>query len=338
MNKFLVIFIGLICFTQANAQTDYSKIFSEADLATIRSHEDSVDVLSGLMLHDTSVSSRYVSCKYMIKHLVTALKVENSFQYNFPQFERVSIQYPKDSSFRIFTWQLFVDSDDYRYFGAIQLNNDELKLIPLSDRSSSIPNPTKTLTTNTDWYGVIYYNIKTVESTAHGKYYLLFGYDSNNFFTHRKLIEAMQIKEGKAYFGMPVFKIPPDILEEKKKIAAFNANVPVGNRVKVSDAAILANKGEPAIFNRFMMTYSAEASALLNYDEEYKMILFDNLIATGGNYKNQGQMKVPDGSYRGFKLQEDGTWLQIEKVFNDFQQTAPRPVPLNRSNRLGGGK
>lgn len=339
MSKFLVLFVGLLCLTQqAIAQTDYSKIYSEADFKMIQSYEDSIDVLSGLMLHDTSASSRYVSCKYMIKHLVRALKVKNSFQYSFPQFERLSIQYPEDSSFRIFTWQLFVDSDDYRYFGAIQLNNGDLKLIPLSDRSQAIPNPAKTLTTNSDWYGAIYYNIKTVESTAHGKYYLLFGYDSNNFFTHRKIIEAMQIKDGKAYFGMPVFQIPPDILEEKKKIAEFNANVPVGNRVKVTDAEMLANKGAPEVLNRFMITYSAEASAVLNYDEEYGMILFDNLISTGGNYKNQGQMKVPDGSYRGFKLQTDGTWIQVEKVFNDFQETAPRPVPLNRKNRLGGGK
>ena len=54
----------------------------------------------------------------------------------------------------------------------------------------------------------------------------------------------------------------------------------------------------------------------------------------GGNYAGQGRVQVPDGSYRGFQLQEDGTWLQIEKVFHDFQQEAPRPQPLDRKNRL----
>lgn len=341
MNQSVRILVGalltIFSFSQVQAQ-DYTKIFSESDLATIRSYEDSVDVLSGLMLHDTSETSRFLSCKYMIKHLVLALKVDNSFQYKFPQFERISVQYPEDSSFRIFTWQLYVNENEYRYFGAIQMNSKQLQLLPLSDRSEAIPNPDMTLTTNSDWFGAIYYNIKQVDSEKFGRYYMLFGYDANNFFTRRKLIDVMQIKDGKAYFGMPVFEIPQDILEEKKKIAEFNANVPVGNRVKVSDAEILAKKGESKIVSRFMVTYSAEASAILNYDEEYGLILFDNMIMMGGNYEGQGSVYVPDGSYRGFKLREDGTWIQVEKVFNDFQETPPRPEPLNRKNRLPQGQ
>lgn len=337
MNKLVGLFVGslltIFSFSQSQAQ-DYNKIFSESNLETIRSYEDSVDVLSGLMLHDTSEISRFLSCKYMIKDLVNALKVDNSFQYKFPQFERISVQYPEDSSFRIFTWQLYVNENEYRYFGAIQLNSEKLQLLPLSDRSEAIPNPGMTLTTNSNWFGAVYYNIRQVDSKEFGRYYMLFGYDANNFFTRRKLIDVMQIKEGKAYFGMPVFKIPQDILEEKKKIAAFNANVPVGNRVKVSDAEILAKRGAVEVVSRFMVTYSAEASAILNYDEDYGMILFDNMIMMGGNYEGQGQVSVPDGSYRGFKLQEDGTWLQVEKVFNDFQERPPRPEPLNRKNRL----
>ncbi|MFK7946683.1 MAG: hypothetical protein AB8G11_03760 [Saprospiraceae bacterium] len=338
MNKlknFLVCFcVLLISLTQAEAQ-NYAEIFSETDLETIKNYEDSVDVLSGLMLHDTIAESRFISCKYMIKHLVKALKIDNSFQYKFPQFERISVQYPEDSSFRIFTWQLYVSAEEYRYFGAIQINSEALQLIPLSDRSVAIPSPQKTLTTSDKWFGAIYYNIQQVDSKEFGRYYLLYGYDANSFYVRRKLIDVLQIKEGEAYFGLPVFKIPPDILEEKKKIAEYNTTVPVGNRVQVSDAEILAKKGEGEVVSRFMVTYSAEASAILNYDKEYNLILLDNMIEAGGNYPGQGRAYVPDGSYRGFKLQEDGTWLQIEKVFNDSQETAPRPVPLDRANRLG---
>lgn len=333
--KKLTIFAFLMwCAGQVAAQVEYGKIFSEADLKHIRTYEDSVDVLSGMLLHDTSSVSRFVACKYMIKGLVKALKVDNSFQYDFPQFERISIQYAPDSSFRIFTWQLFVNPDDYRYYGAIQLNSKELKLIPLADRSADMLDPANSFSTNSEWYGAIYYNIKQVDSEAFGRYYVLFGYDAHNFFTHRKILDVMQIKGNEANFGLPVFVVPPDILEEKKKIAEFNANVPVGNRIKVDDAALLAKKGENKVFNRWVVTYSAEASAILNYDEDYQLILMDNLINTGGNYKGQGEIKVPDGSYRGFQLQADGRWLQIEKVFNDFQEEAPRPVPLNRSSRL----
>ncbi|NJN78151.1 MAG: hypothetical protein HC803_07315 [Saprospiraceae bacterium] len=188
MNKLIGLFTGilLLSFSQLQAQ-EYTKIFSDSDLETIRSYEDSVDVLSGLMLHDTSETSRFLSCKYMIKHLVHALKVDNSFQYKFPQFERISVQYPEDSSFRIFTWQLYVNENEYRYYGAIQMNSEKLKLLPLSDRSESIPNPDMTLTTNAEWFGAIYYNIKQVDSEKFGRYYLLFGYDANDFFYSSKV-------------------------------------------------------------------------------------------------------------------------------------------------------
>ena len=333
--KYLLLGIGLFLsgIAKMNAQ-DYKELYTEADLATLRSYEDSIDIFSGLMLHDTVAASRFLSCKFIIKHLVQALKVDNSFQYPFPQLQRISIQYPEDSSFRVFTWQLYVDANEYRYFGAIQLNNEQLQLIPLSDRSANILNPEQTVTTNEEWFGAIYYNIMQVDSKEYGRYYMLFGYDANSFFVRRKLIDVMQIKDNKAHFGLPVFTIPPDILEEKKKIAEYNASVPEGNRIKISDAEILAKQGEGEILNRFVVTYSAEASAILNYDPEYDLILLDNMIEAGGNYPGQGQVYVPDGSYRGFKLQDDGTWLQIEKIFNDFQETAPRPVPLNRANRL----
>ena len=88
-----------------------------------------------------------------------ALKTPKSFEYPFPQIERISIQYPQDSSFRIFTWQLFVGKDDYRYYGAIQLNTEELKLIPLVDRSYKIENPKHQVLNNRNWYGALYYNI-----------------------------------------------------------------------------------------------------------------------------------------------------------------------------------
>jgi hypothetical protein len=337
MNKLKYLLLGISLFlssvSKINAQ-DYKELFSDADLKIIRSYEDSIDVLSGLMLHDTLAQSRFISCKFIIKHLVQALKVDNSFHYPFSQLQRISIQYPADSSFRIFTWQLYVDANEYRYFGAIQLNTKQLQLIPLSDRSATIVNPQKTLTTNDDWFGAIYYNIEQVDSKEFGRYYMLFGYDANSFYVRRKLIDVLQIKDNKAHFGLPVFTIPPDILEEKKKIAEYNATVPEGNRIKISDAELLAKQGKGEILNRFMVTYSAEASAILNYDPEYELILLDNMIEAGGNYPGQGQVYVPDGSYRGFKLQEDGTWLQVEKVFNDFQEEAPRPMPLNRANRL----
>jgi hypothetical protein len=338
MNKLIFGLLGVLMAFQVAAQKDYTTIFDEATLKNIKTYEDSVDVISGIMLHDTSADSRFLACKFMIKHLVTALKNDNSFQYEFPQLERISIQYPEDSSFRIFTWQLYVSADEYRYYGAIQMNSKTLQLIPLSDRSQGFPNPMKTATDNSKWFGALYYNIKTIESERFGTYYMLFGYDANTFFERRKLVDVMQIKDGKANFGLPVFVIPPDIEEEKKKIAQMNLGLKPGSKIEISDKELL-ERGVTKTYSRFMVTYSAESSAILNYDPEYDLILFDNFIQVAGNYAGQGMTQVPDGSYRGFELQPDGTWKQIEKVFHDFQQEAPRPVPLiDRESRIPSGQ
>ena len=116
-------------------------------------------------------------------------------------------------------------------------------------------------------------------------------------------------------------------------MAQYNSRY-AGNRMAKVDERLIP-KGKPKVVSRFMLTYSAEASIRLNYDDEYQLILFDNLIPISGASKGQGTVYVPDGSYRGFKLQPDGTWLQVEKVFSDFQEKAPFPEPINREDRVG---
>jgi hypothetical protein len=53
----------------------------------------------------------------------------------------MSILSPPDSSFRIFTWQLFVNDSTYRHYGAIQMNQKELKLFALRDKSFEMDGP-----------------------------------------------------------------------------------------------------------------------------------------------------------------------------------------------------
>ena len=52
-----------------------------------------------------------------------------------------------------------------------------------------------------------------------------------------------------------------------------------------------------------MLEYTSEAKVKLNWDEQYKMILFDHLIPFNNPYTNSPTY-VPDGSYDGFKLEK----------------------------------
>ncbi len=343
--KYCSVLLGMLGFSMAVFAQDTTRVpsqdtiefsyadlpFSESVLLALQQYEDTIDVLTNHVLHDTSEIVRMNACKFVIKTLVKALKTPKSFEYPFPQIERISIQYPQDSSFRIFTWQLFVGKDDYRYYGAIQLNTEELKLIPLVDRSYKIENPKHQVLNNRNWYGALYYNIHQFD-TPEGRKYLLFGYDANSFFHKRKVMDILQISGQTATFGAPIFVIPPDILEEQKRLEKMQPKY-AGNRM-TDRRPVVVPEGEPQIVSRFILNYSAETTVRLNYDSQYKLILFDNLITVPGNYRGQGQMNVPDGSIRGFELKPDGRWKQIEKVFNDSQDEAPRPKPIERDDTI----
>ncbi|MFN0037341.1 MAG: hypothetical protein ACKVUS_19965, partial [Saprospiraceae bacterium] len=232
------------------------------------------------------------ACRVFITTLVRALKIENSFKYSFARLQSVSILTPPDSSFRIFTWQLFVNDSTYRYYGAIQMNERSLKLHPLIDRSFEMtPFPTNKQLPPDRWYGALYFNLRQFD-TPQGRKYLLFGYDAFEFFEKRKLLDVLSFdRTGKPTFGAPVFR---------KK------NAPPQQRVFVQ--------------------YSADAKVKMNWDEQYQMILFDHLIPFPSPYGRE-MTQVPDGSYDGYKF-EKGYWQYVDKVFDDKQKDVPRPEPI----------
>ena len=86
---------------------------------TIRSEmelkEDTLAVLAYTMVNDSTPDLRFATCARIIPLLVSTLKAENSFEYPFNRLPFISIQYPADSTFRIFSWELFASEDERRY-------------------------------------------------------------------------------------------------------------------------------------------------------------------------------------------------------------------------------
>ena len=145
--------LSLFAYAEASAQT-----LDDGQFEEIRKIEDTLLVLGFTVINDSLPEQRFGACREMIPALVRALKVENSFHYPFNRLKSVSIQYPSDSTFRIFTWQLYVDENDYRYYGAIQMNSPDLKLYPLVDRSFQIENVEFEALPPEKWYGAVIYN------------------------------------------------------------------------------------------------------------------------------------------------------------------------------------
>lgn len=313
-NLFFLLVISLLIPVFAQAQGKVK--ISAAGQKELKLYEDTLGILSFLTLNDSIAESRFAATRKMILTLKKALKVTNSFQYKFNRLKPISIQYAPDSTFRIFTWQLFVDDNTYHYYGAIQMNTPELKMYPLVDRSAKIEDVQQAVNGSDNWYGVIYYNILKLKEPD-GVKYLLFGLDTYSFFKRRKIIDVLTFKDDQVVFGAPVFP------------KTLNNEGPV---------------------NRFLLEYSAETSVKMNWDEAQQMIVFDHLIPFNGTAKS-GPVNVPDGSYEGFKIAQ-GKLVYVDKLETQILEEAPSPQPslnvkknaiYDRSNptgkkKTGGGK
>ncbi len=292
MKKLLFAFFVLISSFSAQAQA--GKI-ADSDMPLLHEFEDTMAFCGFIVVNDSLAENRFATCQKLITTMVQALKIENSFNYPFDRLSTISILYPPDSTFRVFTWQLYVDVDEYRYYGAIQMNTPELKLYPLIDRSFEVESEDYDLLTPDKWYGALYYNIRQFDSEE-GRRYLLFGYDAYSFFDKRKLIDVLSFEQDKIVFGAPVF------VEEDEETES------------------------QTVRNRIVKEYSSESSFRMNYDESWGLIIFDHLTVMDGSY-GQGPVLVPDGTYEGYQL-KDGKWYWVEKFWTEEMDEAPRPEPV----------
>ncbi|MCC7505143.1 MAG: hypothetical protein IT259_07575 [Saprospiraceae bacterium] len=301
--KKIFVLASLIFFmtpNQGHAQNKSARAgaLSQEAIAQLHLAEDTLAILAFAVVNDSLETTRFGACRALITCLVRNLKAENSFNYPFSRLKSLSIMAPPDSSFRIFTWQLFVNDSTYRYYGAIQINRGELELYPLIDRSFEFeaPPPFYEKYSPERWYGALYYNLRQFD-TREGRKYLLFGFDAYSFFEKRKVIEVLHFDaKGKPVFGAEVF-----------------ANMPGRER-------------GPQV-SRLIFEYASDASVRVNWDEQYQMVLFDHLIPMASPY-GRGMAMVPDGSYDGLKLDKAGRWVWVDKVFNDVMEEAPRPEPI----------
>lgn len=255
---------------------------------------DSLKKLSHEVFNNPSEPERYNANYTMVKTLVDVLKTPNSFNLKFDSLKTISVLTSPDRRFRIFTWHLMNQDGSYRYYGTVQMNSPggKLQMFPLVDHSHLHKKPQDTITTNSSWYGSQYYKIIPVNARI--PYYILLGWKGNNVKSTKKVIEVLSFKDGKAFFGMPVFE------GDKER---------VGNK-------------------RIIFEYNRRVSLLLNYLPREETIVFDHLAAPDPKMKDRPDLYGPDMSYDGYRL-VGGKWKfvsdlqlknspsQMDEEFND---------------------
>jgi hypothetical protein len=258
--------------------------------------------LAFTMVKDSVAENRQIAADSFKILLNKALKQKNAFGYPFELLENISIKAPADSAFRIFTWQIVDKKGNSVYSGIIQTKNKIPKVFELTDKSEEIENPEFETCSPDNWYGGLYYNLKTFNGKF-GKQYLLFGYNQRPIYERIKFVDVLTFKAGKFTFGAPVFTQKD---KETRK--------------------------------RFIMTYGAEGKARLNFDESSQQIIFDHLVSV--KHELLGLTLVPDGDFEGYKL-EKGLWNYVNDAVKTTPVDTPdRPFPIldNRKGKNVFGK
>jgi hypothetical protein len=247
-------------------------------------YEDSLKTLGATFMSDSLEINRVQANYDFIRMFVNSLKEKNSFNYPYTQLQKfIAVKKSEDNKFRLFTWFTQLDNGDYRYYGAIQVNNpNKLELYPLVDNSQNLNLVTNlsdtTLATN-QWYGAVYYQIVPVVGIK-DPYYILLGWKGKNLQSNSKVLETMFFKEGKPFFGRQV-------LEQSPKSNVFNS--------------------------RIIFTYTKDANMMLRYLKNDKMFVFDHLVPQNKALEGMFDLYAPDLSYDTYKF-KFGKWVILENI------------------------
>ncbi|UKT65778.1 hypothetical protein [Pedobacter mucosus] len=261
MNKVkYYIFIVIICFAGFSLKAQPQNKF-------VVFQDSLIKISKAVLAADSDVRKLEANGRF-VKTLVEALKIQNSFDFNFDSLKNISIIKSPDKIFRILSWYVQQENGTYRYYGAIQMNTNSapLKLFPLIDQTENISDP-NAITNNQKWYGARYYEIVPVTSGNRLPYYVLLGWKGNTQTTTKKVIEILSINKDALTFGAPVF-----------------------------DGKELTDK------NRIIFEYVKSNAMTLKTDQKAGLIVFDHLAPFDSQMIGKYEYYGSDGTFDGFKI------------------------------------
>ncbi len=296
MMKSFILVIGLLTVFLGSC-TRMPGIQSMKTMEELRLLEDSISIAARLLQNGETALERRKASQQIGVLLERALRTPGSWDYPFDSLPQISILMPDEKTFRLFSWQLYLDPDHYQHRAFLQLEKDPTMPITLRDRSDEFLRIESTIGSADQWYGAVYYNIRTCTNRK-DTYWLLFGFDSHESSSKRKIVEVLRLEDDRTpVFGSPVF-----VYKDK-------------------EGRVTKEK------SRILLDYAMGSHVRLNYDQHYDMILFDHLIPFADERNGLGLVNIPDGTYEGFTF-DKGQWIHVNKIFDKIMNEAPVDFPV----------
>jgi hypothetical protein len=209
------------------------------------------------------------------------LQEDGSFNYPFDSLKHIGKIVSKNKLCKIITWNSKFSDGSFKYYGFIQYKNEKRNSVQtylLSDKLDSVTNPETAVLSYFSWYGALYYDIYNYNFKGKN-YYILFGWEGNNYYTNKKIIDILTFNNsGKPTFGKSVFKIE--------------------NKLK----------------KRLIFEFSLKATMTCKFNETVNAIVFDHLSPENPSEKGQFQFYGPDGTFDGLRF-EKGKWELVPNIF-----------------------
>lgn len=304
--SFGFLLVCILSFVSAYSQTNQ----------TISEFEAQMKKLVDLMYDSPTDNERFNANEKLIAIFDEVLSMEGSFSYPFDELKRISNLKSSDNQFRIFTWAVISQDGSFENFGFVQSKNETsgaYEVYKLTDKSDEIFNAEFAKCDNENWFGAVYYDI--ILNKYEGRtFYTLLGFDGNNIYTKRKIIEPIVFKarSGKPEFGASYFYKDK---ERKRYVFEYNSE---SNFVLKWDNQYYEDKTKgkkPSIFKTMFQKnqYPQRRNNVEPDVVKEHMIVYDVLEPMFDGLEGMKQFYVASGSVKGFKF-ERGRWRLIEEV------------------------
>jgi len=250
-----------------------SSVFAQDADLSIEAAEDSISSL----FQKTATASEddeKDAFNYDIIQLFSKILLQPaSMNYAFPKLQKMFKEKTSDGKLRIINWNLPMTDGSFKYYGFIQYKpKDSVFLHRLREvpREPGVLIASKLSANN--WIGALYYSIiPPIDSKM--DYYVLLGWDGNNDFTNKKIIEVLSFdKQNKPLFGLPVIM------------------------------------GESGTYSRVIFEYAKRSTMALRYEASKQMITYDHLGPFKPQYTGSPEFYGPDASIDSYVYQK-GAWI-----------------------------
>ena len=264
-------------------------------LTPLEQDEDDLIKIAPFVISSTTDSAKKASANELLTKLLEVLANPASFDYEFANLRMTTVaiaSHPK-ANVKLFTFNIILKNGVFNQYGVIQRKTKSgISLFTLFDSAQNLPKDyLETTLEHPEWIGGLYYQM-IPHKIKRKQYYVLMMFDGHNVNSNRSIIDVLSFENDLPVWGAPIFR---DGIED------------------------------PSEEMRVVFEYHKSSRILMRYEEEQKIIVFDEVGPPFPAAQGNVYYYIPTGDYSGYKPSKKGIFTKEALEVTDFGQGIPNP-------------